>query len=77
MEKGLSVRQLEALAKRSGPSGSKRSPQEPDPYLQSLADTLKRSLGTKVDIRKRGKTGRIVVYFYSDEELDRLLERLA
>jgi hypothetical protein len=27
-----------------------------------------------VEIKKVGREGRIVVYFYSDEELDRLLE---
>jgi ParB family chromosome partitioning protein len=44
--------------------------------LQSLAESLKNALGTKVEIRKRGKLGSIVIYFYSDEELDRLLEVL-
>jgi len=47
-----------------------------DPYIQSLQDDLKRSLGTKVEIRKRGKKGTVVVHFYSDDELDRLLELL-
>ena len=47
-----------------------------EPYLQSLADSLKSSLGTKVEIRKRGKQGSILIYFYSDEEMDRLLEVL-
>ncbi len=48
-----------------------------DYYIQSLTDNLKRSLGTKVDIKKRGLGGRIVVHFYSDEELDRLLNLLS
>jgi len=75
IRKGLSVRQAEAYAKRRRvPAVSGRKPTETDVYLQGLADSLKRTLGTKVDIRKRGKEGRIVVYFYSDEELDRLLE---
>lgn len=77
LEKGLSVRQAEALAKRMGaPSRPEKKAPEFDYYLKSLADSLKRSLGTKVDIQKRGHQGRIVIHFYSDEELDRLLEVL-
>jgi ParB family chromosome partitioning protein len=78
VDKGLSVRQLEALAKKKSPSvRSRQQRKETDYYMQSLADNLKRSLGTKVDIRKHGKEGRIVIYFYSDDELERLLDLLA
>jgi ParB family chromosome partitioning protein len=78
LNKDLSVRQTEAIArkgKRFVRSNKKRA--ELDYYMQSLSDNLKRSLGTKVDIKKRGRQGRIVIYFYSDDELDRLLELLA
>jgi len=77
IKRGLSVRQLESLGKKKGPSGKpkKRSIEE-DYYLQSLVEDLKRSLGTKVEIRKRGRQGSISIFFYSDDELDRLLELL-
>ena len=77
VKRGLSVRQLEALARKGiAPPRSATRGAERDYYFQSLADTLKRSLGTKVDLKKRGREGRIIIYFYSDEELERLLERL-
>jgi len=77
IKKSLSVRQLEELTKkRKGPVRPKKEGSEPDHYMRSLADNLKRSLGTKVAIKKSGKEGNIIIYFYSDEELDRLLERL-
>jgi len=77
IRKDLSVRQTEALVKKRSRSGSARTrTRGKDPYLQSLADSLKNSLGTKVEIRKRGKQGSILIHFYSDEELDRLLEVL-
>lgn len=78
IKKALSVRQLEELVKKgrvARRSKAKRAEQEH--YIQSLADTLKRSLGTRVDIKKRGRNGSIVIYFYSDEELDRLLGLLS
>jgi ParB family transcriptional regulator, chromosome partitioning protein len=75
IKKGLSVRQTEALAKkRRRPRNLKNKQSELDYYVQSLADKLKLSLGTKVEIKKKGREGRIVVYFYSDEELERLLD---
>ena len=77
IRKDLSVRQTEALVKKRSRSGSERiRARGKDPYLQSLADSLKNSLGTKVEIRKRGKQGSILIHFYSEEELDRLLEVL-
>lgn len=78
LKKDLSVRQAEAIARREKTfrrSNTKRA--ELDYYMQSLAENLKRSLGTKVDIKKKGRQGRIVIYFYSDDELDRLLELLS
>lgn len=77
IKKALSVRQVEDLVKKTkAPRRLTPEKAEQAYYFKSLADSLKRSLGTKVDIKKRGKQGRIVVYFYSDEELDRLLDLL-
>jgi len=76
VKKGLTVRQAETMA-RGLHSPSTARPQDPDgDYLLSLADTLKQALGTKVEIRRRGRRGRITIHFYSDDELERLLDRL-
>jgi ParB family chromosome partitioning protein len=75
VKKGLSVRQAEALAKKAkGPVGPGGKRSSKDPYIRSLEDNLKRSLGTKVEIKKKGSKGHITVHFYSDDELDRLLD---
>jgi ParB family chromosome partitioning protein len=77
IKKGLSVRQAEALARKlKSPPRPKKVLSKDDPYIRSLSDNLKRSLGTKVEIKKEGKQGRILLYFYSDDELDRLVEFL-
>jgi len=74
----LSVRQAENLLK-GGRHARKPKPaeSEKDFYIQSLADNLKRSLGTKVDIRRRGRRGAIVIHFFSDDELGRLMDLLS
>ena len=78
LTKALSVRQLEEIVKKGKRLGApKKSVNESELYYQALTDNLKRSLGTKVEIRKKGRTGKIVIHFYSDDELDRLLEMLA
>jgi ParB family chromosome partitioning protein len=78
LKKGLSVRQLEGIVKKKARAPQKRDEKdEKYHYLKSLQENLGRTLGTKVEIRRRGKQGNIVIYFYSDGELDRLLELLS
>lgn len=78
IRKSLSVRQVEEFIKRMSKTGSQGTHKEKDLdfYLQSMEESLKRSLGTKVEIRKRGKGGRIVIHFFSGDELGRLYELL-
>jgi ParB family chromosome partitioning protein len=77
IKRAFSVRQGEELVrKKRGSKGPKRRKAKDDEYLRFLSDDLKRALGTKVDIKKSGSRGNIVIYFYSDEELDRLLDLL-
>lgn len=77
IKRALSVRQVEELLKRERKAGRSREERvEQEHYIQTLADGLKRALGTRVEIKRRGKKGSINIYFYSDEELDRLLELL-
>jgi ParB family transcriptional regulator, chromosome partitioning protein len=80
IEGGLSVRQAEQMAKRLAAERSKRRLAERTGDLQhqlnSLQDSLRRHLGTKVLIRQRGKKGRIQIEYYSSEELDRIAEAI-
>jgi len=77
IKKGLSVRQLEALAQKAAARSRSRSKEsERDQYMRDLGEDLKRRLGTKVELKPQGKRGRIIIHYYSDDELDRLLELL-
>lgn len=74
VRKGLSVREAEALANRlkSPPQGRKvRLSHE----LKAVQEKLKRALGTKVIISSKSKGGKIVIEYYSNDELDRILEK--
>ena len=78
VKKQLSVRQTENLIKRDASKGElKEEKSEEDYYIDTLADGLKRSLGTKVEIKRSGQKGQISIFFYSNEELERLLEALS
>jgi ParB family chromosome partitioning protein len=75
---GLSVRQTEELA-RAWPVGGRRRPRRQrarNAELEALEERLRVALGTRVSVAKGRRGGRITVHFYSDEELDALLERL-
>ena len=47
-----------------------------DPDLERVEEDLRRALGTKVSLTRSRRGGRIVIEYYSDEELGRLYERL-
>ncbi len=77
--KGLSVRQAESLARRlAGPKGRRggRAARGVDPELKARTADLRASLGTKVEIQRGRKGGRITIEFYSSDEFERLFELL-
>lgn len=79
IKSGLSVREAEALSRKSSSPSSSKSKLHPsrDPQIASLEEKMIQSLGTKVRlIHKSNKKGRIEIDYYSLEELDRLLEIL-
>lgn len=72
LERHLSVRQTEELVrrKRDNARPSVREPLSPD--LLDLEAQLRGLLATKVGIQRSRRGGRLVIDFYSDEELDRI-----
>lgn len=77
-EGGLSVRQIEKLAKENkkqkGRSENIAAGKSADE--KRVEEDLKNVLGTRVSLNRKGKKGRIEIEFYSDEELERLIELL-
>ena len=77
-KQGLNVRQTEALVRRlAGERKERPAPSAPTPQTQVLEDAFRESLGTKVTLRRNEKgAGRIVIHFFSDEELQHIYERI-
>ena len=76
----VTVRGAEEMARQKRPadqSSRARQPGPSDPNVRDAELRLQRALGTKVRIHlQRAGKGRIEIEFYSEEELDRLFERL-
>ena len=78
--KGLSVREAEALARKMV-HPTRRGRTRPrlrggDPDLAQVTTELRAALGTKVEIIRGRRGGRIAIQFYSDEDFERLYELL-
>jgi len=76
---GLSVRRVEALVKayKEGTDQNTPKPTPPkDPNSLSLEEDLQRHFGTSVNINRRGNKGKIEIEFYSDDDLERVLDLL-
>lgn len=78
LKQGLNVRQTEALVRRlSGERKEQPDPTPASPQTRALENTLRETLGTKVSLqRSRRGTGRVVIHFFSDEELQHICEQI-
>lgn len=81
IEKELSARKTEELVKKilkNDTSVLDEKPEQEDTkiYLRDVAEQLKQILGTNVSISQGKKKSRIEIEFYSDEDLDRIIELL-
>lgn len=77
VQRELNVRQTEELVRRLG--GERRKsppPTERPPEEIALEDQLREALGTRVTIKRGRRGGRLIISFYSDEELNALVDQL-
>ncbi|HBX67864.1 MAG TPA: stage 0 sporulation protein J [Chloroflexi bacterium] len=78
IDKALNVRQTEELVRNLSGEKSPAPPKaEPVPEIKALEERLRSSLGTKVSLKHGRKGGTITIHYYSNEELDSLLQRFA
>ena len=76
----LSVRDVERrareLAGRTSTASSRPTGRRPDPELEAVIGRVQQRLGTRVLLQGTGAAGRVVIEYYSAEELDGLITRL-
>lgn len=81
LEKGLSVRQVEQLVKNlqleKRPAAKKPAAAKLPPAYKRIEDSISSHFSTKVLLnRKKNGKGTIVIDFYNDEDLERIMEKM-
>jgi len=76
IRKQLSVRQTETLVKNLKKEKLSSAPKKEPVELKALREKIQRILGTQIKITRRGKKGKIEIWFFSDEDLERIVEIL-
>ncbi len=78
LNSNLSVREIRRRISSVGkePTASNKPVFHDDPELVAAKERLEELLGTKVDLKKDGASGKITINFYSDEEFDAILNRI-
>ncbi len=77
MNLDLSVRQTELLARKlSGNRPPPKKTKRRNPDAADIERRLRASLGTKVSLKAGKKGGTLTIHYYSEEELEALLEKL-
>ena len=76
----LSVRQLESRIRKvknklTGAESAEKGNSFADAETRALQEQLEEFLGTKVEVMRDGKSGKIIINFYSQEELNAVLKK--
>jgi ParB family chromosome partitioning protein len=78
--RNLSVRETEAIVKKASTTAGTADVEAParkkDVHTRAAEEQLRLSLGTSVEIKRRGKGGIVEIAFTSEDELQRLYEYL-
>lgn len=78
IKQSLNVRQLEVYIKQLNEEVSRETdkPKKKDIFVQATETQLREYFGTNVQIRKSKNKGKIEIEFYSEDDLERILEIL-
>lgn len=74
IDEKLSVRELEKLIKLMFKDKKEKKEVKINPYIKDVENKLQDYFGTKVNINSKNKKGKIEIEYYSDDDLNRILE---
>lgn len=74
--KKISVREAERIARRIAVEKSRKKELLPDPEIMEIEERLQDALGTRVHIEKKEVGGKIMIDFFSPEDLHNILDML-
>ncbi len=82
MSRGLSVRQVEQMVKDMGSDKPQKETAKPilklPPAYKRIEDNMASRLSTRVKLdRKKNGKGSILIEFYSDEDLERIMDKMS
>lgn len=77
LARDLNVRQTEELVRKLGGQQPRRKFKTmPNPEILAIEEKLRNQLGTKVRLHPRNKGGTLIIHYYSDEDLESLLNTI-
>jgi ParB family chromosome partitioning protein len=76
IDRGLSVRNTEALVNRLKKKAPRAQRSLADPDLHALQEEMLKALGTKVVVSGNRKKGVLKIYYFSLDDLNRIYERI-
>lgn len=78
LKEKLNVRQLEKLITQLNQNVSRetKKDEKSDPFLKEKESSLREKFGTSVSIKRSKKKGKIEIEFFSEEDLNRILDVL-
>jgi ParB family chromosome partitioning protein len=74
--KQMTVKETELISRRIAAHRMRKRDNLPDPATRAIEEKLSDNLGTRVEIERNGEKGRIVINFFSEEELQAFLSRV-
>ena len=76
IRRGLNVRQTEELVRRQALEAQPKVKETPSPDTIALEGRFREALGTKVRLFRSKKGGKLVIHFYSEEELQAIYDAI-